>query len=307
MNAFALAPDPRQSTVAGIALAVAAVAFFAGLDTFTKQVSLALPILMGLWFRYIFQAVATTGILLASRGAKGLYTQHPRLHALRGLLLLVCSGLAFTSLSIMPVGEFTAVLMITPLVMMLVARLRFGERVSPLRWWFVAGGFAGTLLIVRPGSGLFNWTMLLPLTLVATNTWFQLLTSRLVRTEDPVTMNCYTGWVGATIATLALPFVWVRPGSWQLWAGLLMMGLLGTVGHYLLILAYQRAPASTLAPYLYAQIGFAMIGGYVAFAHVPDAVSLMGVALIALCGMAGVWLAAREKRAAPLVHTARPD
>ncbi len=73
------------------------------------------------------------------------------------------------------------------------------------------------------------------------------------------------------------------------------MGLMGTVGHFFLILAYQRAPASTLTPYLYAQIAFAMLGGWLVFSHVPDAVSLFGMALIAVCGAAGAWLTVRER------------
>ena len=74
------------------------------------------------------------------------------------------------------------------------------------------------------------------------------------------------------------------------------MGLMATVGHFLLILAYQRAPASTLTPYLYAQIGFAMLGGWLMFAQVPDATSLVGIGLIAVCGAAGAWLTVRERK-----------
>jgi drug/metabolite transporter (DMT)-like permease len=85
------------------------------------------------------------------------------------------------------------------------------------------------------------------------------------------------------------------PG-WSWWALLCLMGFMGTVGHFFLILAYQRAPASTLTPYLYAQIAFAMLGGWLLFAHVPDATSLLGMALIAVCGAAGAWLTVRERR-----------
>ena len=74
------------------------------------------------------------------------------------------------------------------------------------------------------------------------------------------------------------------------------MGFMGTVGHFFLILAYQRAPASTLTPYLYGQIGFAMLGGWLMFSQVPDATSLVGMLLIAVCGAAGAWLTVRERR-----------
>jgi drug/metabolite transporter (DMT)-like permease len=160
----------------------------------------------------------------------------------------------------------------------------------------VVGGFTGTMIIIRPGSDDFNWTLLLPLGLVATNAWFQVLTSKLAKTEDPITMHLYTGWVGALLASLALPFVWTALDSWTLWAALCLMGLMGTVGHFLLILAYKRAPAATLTPYLYAQIGFAMLGGWLVFAHVPDGWSLAGIALVAVCGAAGAWLTVRESR-----------
>jgi drug/metabolite transporter (DMT)-like permease len=140
-------------------------------------------------------------------------------------LLLCSSALAFFSLKYMPLAEFTAIVMITPLVITLLAATALKERVSPLRWLLVIGGFAGTLVIIRPGGESFSWAMLLPLGLVTCNAWFQVLTSRLAKTEDPVTMHFYSGWVGTLIASLALPFVWATLNTWQLWACLFMMGL----------------------------------------------------------------------------------
>lgn len=283
-------------TPAGIALLVVALACFAILDTTTKSITLSVPVLMALWFRYAFQAIATTVAVLPKRGWALLRTAHPKFQCLRGVLLLTTSVLAFFSLKYMPVGEFTAIVMITPLAMTLLASFTLDERVSVLRWVLVIGGFMGTLIIIRPGGDRFNWVMLLPLGLVASNAWFQILTSRLARTEDPVTMHFYTGWVGTLLASLALPFVWTSLDSWTLWASLFLMGLLATVGHFVMILAYARAPVSTLTPFLYAQIGFAMLGGWLAFSHVPDQWSLLGIGMIAVCGAAGAWLAVRESR-----------
>jgi drug/metabolite transporter (DMT)-like permease len=280
-------------------MAVAAVACFAALDTTTKFVSLSVPLLMALWFRYAFQAVATTAVVLPLRGLSALRTLHPKFQALRGVLLLASSLFAFASLKYMPVGEFTAIVMVAPLAITVLAATVLDEKVTPLRWVFVAGGFVGTLIIIRPGGEAFGWTSLLPLALVGTNAWFQVLTSKLARTEDPLTMHFYTGWVGTLIASLALPFVWSSlPNAW-LWAGLCFMGLMATVGHFLLILGYQRAPASTLTPYLYTQIAFAMLGGWLVFSHVPDGWSVSGIAMIAFCGAAGAWLTVRESRVMP--------
>ena len=280
----------------GILLVLAAVACFAALDTTTKFVSTGVPVLMALWFRYMFQAVATTAVILPMHGLKLLRTAHPKFQFLRGMLLLMSSFLAFYSLKFMPVGEFTAIVMITPLAITVLAATSLNERVSPLRWLLVFGGFAGTMIIIRPGDEAFDWTLLLPLGLVTSNAGFQVLTSKLAKTEAPLTMHLYTGWVGTLVASIALPFVWQHIESWQLWAGLFFMGLMGTVGHFLLILGYARTPAAKLTPYLYGQIGFAMLGGWLVFSHVPDKWSLLGIAMIAVCGALGAWLTVRENR-----------
>ena len=286
------------NALAGIALLLAALACFAVLDTTTKVISLSVPLLMALWFRYAFQAIATTLAVLPKRGWSLPPTAHPKFQCLRGVLLVTSSALAFFSLKYMPVGEFTAIVMITPLLMTLLASLTLAERVSVWRWTLVMGGFVGTLIIIRPGGERFSWAMLLPLGLVFLNAWFQILTSRLARTEDPMTMHFYTGWTGLLLASLALPFAWTSLDSWLLWAGLALMGLMATVGHFMMILAYARTPVSTLTPFLYAQIGFAMLGGWLAFSHVPDRLSLLGMAMVAVCGAAGAWLAVRKSRIA---------
>ena len=294
MSGLAKAPPPNA--LAGIALLLAAVACFAVLDTTTKVISLSVPLLMALWFRYAFQAIATMLAVLPRRGWSLPPTAHPKFQCLRGVLLVTSSALAFFSLRYMPVGEFTAIVMITPLVMTLLASRTLAERVSVWRWTLVTGGFIGTLIIIRPGGERFSWAMLLPLAMVVTNAWFQILTSRLARTEDPVAMHFYTGWVGLLLASLALPFAWTWLDSWLLWAAMALMGLMATVGHFMMILAYARTPVSTLTPFLYAQIGFAMLGGWLAFSHVPDRLSLVGMAMVAVCGAAGAWLAMRESR-----------
>ena len=288
--------NEKHHVLSGIAMAIAAVAGFAVLDTSTKFVSASVPVLMALWVRYMFQAVATTALVLPMRGRSVLRTAHPKFQFLRGVLLMMSSLLAFFSLKYMPVGEFTAIAMISPLVITLLAAVALKEHVSVARWLLVLGGFAGTMIIIRPGHANFAWTMLLPLGLVVTNALFQVLTSKMARTEDPVTMHIYTGWVGSILITIFLPFVWVPLPTVELWGWLLLMGLAATLGHFMLILAYQRAPAATLTPHLYTGIGFAMLGGWLVFSHVPDTWSIIGMVMIAVCGALGAWLAVKEGR-----------
>jgi drug/metabolite transporter (DMT)-like permease len=287
---------PPRRPLAGIAWAVGACACFSALDTTTKYVSATVPLLMALWFRYAFQAIATTATVLPLRGLAVLRTMQPRFQVLRGLLLLASSLFAFASLKYMPVGEFTAIVMIAPLAVTLLAATVLKERVSPLRWVLVAGGFIGTVIIIRPGGEAFTWASLLPLCLVISNAWFQVLTSRLARTEDPVTMHLWTGWVGTIAASFALPFVWTWIANPWIWLLLCFMGVAATIGHFMLILAFQRAPAATLTPYLYSQVAFAMVAGVVVFSHLPDRWSLAGILLIVVCGAAGGWLTVRETR-----------
>jgi drug/metabolite transporter (DMT)-like permease len=205
---------------------------------------------------------------------------------------------AFYGLKYLPVGEFTAIASITPLVVTLMAAISLGEKVRKLRWALVLGAFAGTMVIVRPGSQHFDWVLIFPLMLIVTNSSFQLLTRKMTSTEDPITMNVLTGWVGTLLGALLLPFVWELPTDWHLWLQLLIMGSFATVGHYLLIMAFSKAPATVLTPYFYTQIAFAMLGGWLMFDHVPDHWTLVGIGIVALCGALGAWLTVRESRIA---------
>lgn len=291
-------PTHRHASLQGIGFAVLATACFATLDTTTRHVSAGLSVMVALWFRYAIQAVITTAVVWPGRGRRVLQTAHPRFQLARGLLLFACSILAFLSLKYMPVGEFTAISMLSPLIITLLAAWMLKEKIRPLRWLLVLGGFIGTMVIIRPGSQHFDWTVILPLMLVGTNSGFQLLTSKMAKTEDPITTHFYTGWIGTGMATLLLPFVWEMPADWTVWLQLLLMGVLASIGHFLLILAYGRTPAATLTPYMYTQIGFAVLGGWVVFNHLPDHWTFVGMGLVALCGALGAWLTVRENRIA---------
>lgn len=289
----------RGGAALAIGLVIAATAIFAGMDTASQVVVRAgVPVLLALWVRYVLQATATTLVVLPLRGRAAMRTDRPVLQCLRGCMLASGSLFLFMSLRYVSVGEMTAIMMIAPLAVTAVAGIFFREHVSPLRWLLVVGGFAGTLVIIRPGGEGFTPAMLLPLGQVACNTGFQLITSRLARTEDPVTMHLYTGWAGTTLLMPALLFIdFAGVPAWAWWT-LLGIGLCAAVSHFMLILSYQRVPASQLMPYMYGQIGFAMLGGWFALGKVPDGWSLAGIALIAACGLGSALLTLRERPAA---------
>jgi drug/metabolite transporter (DMT)-like permease len=297
---------PGQRPLLGIGLVFAMAACFAVLDTSAKRLGIALPVVVVLWSRYAFQALAMTVWLLRPGQRHLLRAAHPRFQVVRGLLLLVVSGLGFVGLQHMPVAEFTAVVMLTPVLVTVLAVLVLHERLTPLRWALVGGGFAGALIVVRPGSGLFGWAALIPAAGALCYAVFQLLTRQMAGIEHPLTTHLYTGLIGAAVASIALAalpdvlwpeLVWAGP---KLWALLLLVGVMGTVGHLLLIHALPLAPMSLLMPFTYVQIVFATVTGWLAFHHVPDAWAFAGMAVIAACGAAAVWLNARESARVPV-------
>lgn len=292
-------PSMNARALAGIGLLLAAVACFAVLDTTTKRVTVEVPLLMAVWARNFFQALLTSALVLPKQGLSVLKTNHLAQQITRGLLMVTVTVLAFSSLGVMPVGEFTAIVMTTPLLVTLLAARLLGEHVSAFRVSLVIGGFLGTAIIVRPGGGAVSWHswhMLLPLVLVAANTAFQLLTSKMTRTETTMTTQFYTSWVGAILTSIPLIWFWTPIADPLLWLGLLLMGVAGAVGHILMIMSFERSPAATLMPYMYMQIGFAMLGGWLIFDHVPDHLSLIGIGLIAACGTAGGFLTMVESK-----------
>ena len=294
-----LTPAINARSLVGIGLLIAAVACFAVLDTTTKRVTAEVPLLMAVWARNFFQAIFTTALVLPKQGLSVLKTNNLGMQITRGLLMVSVTVLAFASLGAMPVGEFTAIVMTTPLLVTLLASRLLGEHVSFFRVALVIGGFLGTAVIVRPGGGAVSWHswhMLLPLALVLANTAFQLLTSKMTRTETIMTTQFYTSWIGTILSSIPLFWFWTTIDNPYLWLGLLLMGVAGAIGHILMIMSFERSPAATLMPYMYMQIGFAMLGGWFMFDHIPDHWSLIGIGLIAACGTAGGLLTMFEAR-----------
>lgn len=296
----------QHNALCGIVCVVFAAAALAGLDTTTKYVSAFVPFAVVMWLRFGFQVLSTSLWMLRTRGSWRLRTRHHRLQIYRGALLAVSSVLAFFSLALIPVSDFTSLMMLTPLLMTVVGAVSLKESVSVQRWLLLIMGFLGALLIVRPGHEAFTWGTLIPLVLVFTSAGYQLLTYKLAKLDDGITTHAYTGWIGFALATVSLPLVvqggwdaWQAQSSsaWQVIEWLLLIAVLATTGHGLLILGYARAPVAVLTPYLYSQIPFAVIGGWLVFAHTLDAWSMLGIAIIAISGVLGTWLTARERKA----------
>lgn len=289
----------HQRPVLGIVMVIAAASCFAVMDTTIRFVGSVFSVALVLFSRYALHAAIMT-VWIAVSPEKRFHSANPMFQIARGALLAFSSAMAFAALRRMPVAEFTAIVMLTPLIATLFARIWLHERVSPLRWTLVAGGFIGALTVVRPGSGLIGWAALLPLAAAFSNAAFQIMTSRYAPHEDPYTTNFYTGATGMSIAlpillaSVADPLDTLAGASALHLAALGGVALLGTAGHLLLIMALGRAPAATLMPFQYAQLAVAALAGYLVFGVAPDGLGWIGMAVIAACGAASAWLNLRS-------------
>lgn len=278
----------------GIGLMLAAVMCFAALDATSKHLSQTFSVPLLVWARYLFHFLLML-IFLGPRLGLGLVrTRRPVANVFRATMLTGVTGFAMAAFRTMPLAETTALLFVTPLIVALLAGPVLGERVGTARWLAVLGGFGGVLLIARPDGELSTTGVLWTLAAAACYTAYQLQTRQLAATENTWTMLFYTALVGSALMTLALPLFWTGPTpSWSQAALIATLGLYGGTGHYLLIRAFRYARASTLSPFLYAQLVWATLLGWLVYGHLPDHTSLIGIAIIA---SSSLLMATWEKR-----------
>ena len=264
---------------------IGAVGVFTLMDAIAKYLSQWYPVPGIVWARY----AANLAILLAWFAARGelarLRTARPGIQLARGLLLAAATFLYFTSLTVLPLAEAAAIGLIMPLFVAVLAVPMLGERLDAPRLAAIFVGLAGAILIVRPGSELFTRYALLPLAMAACNALYQILTRKVAGLEHPLTSLIWGAIVGAVLLSAALPFAWKTPDNAFHWALLAVIGVLASVGHYLLIRAYDHAPAIVLAPYTYTALVWAMLLGLAVFGNFPDAGSLAGMAVIVASGL----------------------
>jgi drug/metabolite transporter (DMT)-like permease len=256
LSLFGLKNLRRPGT--GIAYIVLTAGCFATTDATVKHLGAALPVLVLLWSRYVFQTTAMAVMQATRRGWRDMFRSgHPRLQALRAALLLGNATCVFIGLQHLPLAEFTALAMLAPMASTLLASLVLRERVTPARWAMVVLGFIGMLMIVRPGNGDLGWAASFPLAGALFFAAFQIVTNRLSAVDDMVTTNFFSG-LGALLllcVALALMPLDVMPSlshaSASQWLLIGMVGALATLGQMCMVLAIRSAPLSTLTPFSY--------------------------------------------------------
>jgi drug/metabolite transporter (DMT)-like permease len=276
---------PGQLPTSAVALIVGSVLCFTLFDSIVKHLASMYPVPLLVWARWTVQMLATL-LWLGPRMGRALFaTPRPAVQLLRGVILLGSSLLFLTALKYLPLAEATALNYSSPVLVVIFAVMFLRERITRARIAFVFAGVAGMLLIVRPGTEIFRGAALLALAAAGFYAAYQILTRR-VADEDPRVTLFYPSLVGAIAMTLIVPFLDIHATMplRHIFA-IAAAGLLGTLGHFLFILAFQRAPASALTPFTYLQLVWATLIGWFAFGDFPDLWTIAGMIVITGSGL----------------------
>jgi drug/metabolite transporter (DMT)-like permease len=212
------------------------------------------------------------------------------------LFLLTATICFFGSLRYLPLAEGSAITFLAPIFVVVLSGPLLGEQPTQARWIASVAGFAGVLILVRPGSAIFHPATLLLVVAALCNALYFLMTRKLAD-ESAYTTLFYSALAGTIGLSLALP--WQFDGgapSLRDGALFLMLGLFAGLGHWFVINAYLLAPASMLTPFTYLQMIWATLYGFAIFGHLPDHVSALGMTIIVASGL---WLALQERARAP--------
>lgn len=266
-------------------LIMAAVLLFAVMDSISKYLTQFYPVLNVVWARYLLHTLLVVIALGPRLGLSLVRTRRPGIQVARGALLTAATLFFVAAIKHMPIAEATAIQFLAPLLVTAMAVVVLKEKVELARWVAIVCGFIGVLIIIRPGSGVFTWASLLPLATAACFASYQILTRRLAGVENSYTSLFYTGLVGAVLLSIPLPYAWSPPQSGAHLALFALIGILGGLGHLILIKAYDLAPASSLAPFSYTQLIWVTAAGYLAFDNIPDFWSFAGMAILMASGI----------------------
>ena len=285
-------------------MVMTAVAIFSVGDLMAKYLTRFYPIALIVWARFAFHLLLVVVVLGPRYGRALVRTTRFGAQTLRGLLLTFGSVFFVSALRYMPLAETTAIAYLAPLLVTLMSVVFLKEKVELARWIAVFCGFIGVLTIIRPGSNVFTWAVLLPVGNATAFASYQILTRRLAGLESPYTSIFYAGLVGTVLMSLVLPGVWVPPQSAFHAALFVGIGTLGGFGHLILIKAYDHAPASRLAPFSYSQLIWVAAIGFFAFGDFPDAWSLLGIAILVA---SGIYIASHQRRSDRQLVSQRED
>jgi drug/metabolite transporter (DMT)-like permease len=282
------------SRMKAIGLMCAAVTVFACLDASAKylQTRTGLPTQQLVWLRFLGQFLLIVLLLGALDIPRLLRTVKPWHQGFRSLLMLGSTAFNFAALLYLRLDQAVTIQFLAPMVVALLAGPLLGEWVGWRRMLAIAVGFGGILLVIRPGFADVHWAVALSFGCMLCYALF-MLSTRYLSAYDPPDVTLFLSLIAGAVLCAPLAIAtWVWPKDAATWALLALPGLLGATGHYLFLLAYRLAPASTLAPFVYFQLLAVTLIGYTVFGDLPDVWTLAGSGIIIL---SGIYMVHRER------------
>ncbi len=287
-------PDPPAgdgSRLIAILLILAASLIFAVSDSVAKLVVGPLPAVELMWIRSIVVMLVTLPAVLWRKGPVVLRAKQPLRQILRGACIFISSIAFLTGLIYLPLADASAINFIWPVLITIFSVIMLGEKVGIRRAGALIAGCIGMLIIIRPGSGAFQPAAVFPLIAAAVWAFASVLTRMMAAAESPETTLIWSAAIALLCSTLILPFVWVTP-TWREIGFGVFIGLSSAAAHSMIVFAFDRAPASALAPFSYMQLVWAALCSLLIFDVVPDRWVILGGAIIAA---SGIYTAHRER------------
>jgi len=294
--------DERRQRLVGIGLMCAACAAFSCLDAMAKYLGNHMDTLQVVGVRYLAAFLIALAFSNPVSRPGLMKTSRPFLQLLRSALLFGSTVLNFMAFRYLQLDETLAILFSTPFLIAILAGPLLGEWVGWRRWTAIMVGFAGVLVVVRPGFGGLQWAALLSFGSACCYAGYNITTRLLSRTDSSQTTLFYANLFGAVAMLPVLPFVWTPPSALDI-VLMVAVGAFGSFGHFLLIVAHHRAPASVLSPFMYTQLIWATTFGFLVFGNVPSRWTLAGAAILVASGL---YLIYRERKVTGTVAPVEP-
>ncbi|WP_207540709.1 DMT family transporter [Sabulicella rubraurantiaca] len=259
---------------------------FLGQDYSSLQVS---------WARAFVHLLFLSALFLPHSGLGVLRSRRPGLQLVRAAMLTTSNLATFYALTFIPLAEQAAIQLTAPLIVALLAWPVLRERTTVASISAVAMGFVGVLVLLRPGSSMFQWPALWVLVSAIAYGVYQILTRLVAPHDPPATSALWCPLVGAFGLMLALPFVWRTPANLSDLLMFLGCGAFGAIGHYFVARAMVHAPANVISPFQYFQLIGSVIIGWLFFSHLPDAATWIGATIIVTSGLYLGWTQHRTR------------
>jgi drug/metabolite transporter (DMT)-like permease len=285
--------DSARNRLTGIGLVSLCYLLFSLLDGSAKWLVGSMPVIMVVWLRFVTHAVFGGAVLLPIKGKALFRTRHVRWHLVRALMFMAMTGINFWALQYLQLTVTASIFFSVPIMIALASSLLLNEKLDAGRWSAIVAGFAGVLIIIRPWGAEFHPAMLASVVNAILYAVFLMMTRRLAAYDSPETIQ-YLPALGAAIGLAPFAIAaWESPSGWLEWTVACLLGVLGGFGHYLLALAHRYAPSSVIAPFLYQQVIYMALFGYVVFGDLPSPGLWTGAAIVITSGL---YLFSRERR-----------